>query len=229
MIATLRSASALLLSALLIAACDTDARSAGEAVPFTAAAGGAATEGDTELDALLARHEAAVEHRVDEAALGCWRDDQDAFRRALAACGDGACRSGILLQRISSLDYLQPQATRTKRELPTVPSLIAVLAPDPDAPDEADPALTPFEARGNLVHASEHPEHMGLAVQVQGGSQHVFILDMFIDAEAGQREVLGLLEAHAPRQVQVRGFSRVESTGVPNFDTNRCRWVYLLP
>lgn len=241
--ASLRSTVLLLVACTLAAACGADQRppdaapaaASTDADGETAANDGACAAGDAacveaeHLGELVARYEAAVETRVDASAAMCWSADRETFRTSLAACTDADCRVQAQLRRLAVLDYLQPGATRVDRDLPAEPALIAVLGPDPDSPGGNAAAPATFDARGALVHAADDPEHMGIAVRAADGRQHVFIHDMFIDADAGQAELLGLLEGGARRDVHVRGHALAAPTGVPNFDTNRCRWVYLLP
>jgi hypothetical protein len=106
--------------------------------------------------------------------------------------------------------------------------LLAVLAADAiddKSPAPLDPKLR-YEVRGSLIHAREHPEHMGIAVSAQG-KDHVFLYDMDI-GNPGQDEVLGLVGTSPTAQVLVRGQRLDAPTGVANFDPAQCRWVYEL-
>ncbi len=103
--------------------------------------------------------------------------------------------------------------------------LIAVLRPSVEAETDKNEA---FEARGSLIHATENPEHMGVAVQ-DGDKQYVFIFEMDMSADPSQDEVLGLVGTSPTTQVLVRGVAQPAPTGVNNFDSSHCRWVYQLP
>ncbi|HEY0659931.1 MAG TPA: hypothetical protein VGD21_01195 [Lysobacter sp.] len=184
-----------------------------------------------QLEETLAMYEGGVANRIGERARACWQSDVEAFRRTLDACGDNACRETALRERLASLHYLQAEQHRARLELPEVAQLIAVLGPEIEAAAPRDDAQTPvaFEARGSLIHASAHPEHMGIAVQAASGEDHVFIHDMDIDNQPDHDEVLGLVGTSPTAQVLVRGYRRIAPDGVANFDTARCRLAYQLP
>jgi hypothetical protein len=198
------------------------------------ASGNTCAEGDIEceeriyqLEETLFAYEAAVTKQIPEAARACWKNDSDAFRQTVDECKDFACKERLLLTRISSLHFLQPEAMRAALELPQTPLLLTVLAADvadnqpPGPPD----SKLQFEARGSLIRASEHPEHMGIAVSAQG-KNHVFLYDMDVGSHPGHDEVLGLVGTSPTTQVLVRGQRLDAPTGIANFDPSQCRWVY---
>jgi hypothetical protein len=184
-----------------------------------------------QLEETLALYEGGIANRIGERARACWQSDGKAFRRTLDACGDNACRETALRERLASLHYLQAEEHRSGLDLPEVPQLIAVLGPETETaapPDDAQVSVS-FEARGSLIHASAHPEHMGIAVQAASGVDHVFIHDMDIDNQPDHNEVLGLVGTSPTAQVLVRGYRRLAPDDVANFDTTRCRLAYQLP
>lgn len=185
-----------------------------------------------QLEETLHMYEARVGGQWDAPARGCWLADAAAFRDSLEACPDDGCRTTALLERIASLQFLQPEHERASLALPKAPALIAVLAPSPDAAPEERPALPTapeFEASGPLIHASSHPKHMGIAVDAGAVQAHVFLWDMDIGGSPAQDEVLGLVGASPTARVLVRGHRRTAPDGVPNFDASHCRFVYQLP
>ena len=182
-----------------------------------------------QLEETLFAYEAGVAQQIDDSAQACWKVDSERFRRSVDDCKNLACKEKALLGRIASLHFLQSTEQRASLQLPETPPLIAVLAPataDDTPAGLPDPKLE-FEARGSLIHAGEHPEHMGIAVSADG-KEHVFIYDMDIGNQPGQDEVLGLVGTSPTAQVLVRGQRVVAPTGVSNFDSSQCRWVYEL-
>ena len=183
-----------------------------------------------QLEETLFAYEGAVAKQIGEAVQSCWKADSDAFRRLVDGCRNFACKETALLTRIASLHFLQPKEHRASLKLPQTPPLLAVLAPDTavDAPSAPPDSKLEFEMRGSLVHAREHPEHMGIAVSAEG-KEHVFLYDMDIGTRPEQDEVLGLVGTSPTAQVLVRGHRLVAPTGISNFDPSQCRWVYELP
>lgn len=194
-------------------------------------------EGDIECDERLYQleetlfaYEAGVAKQIAESAQSCWKADSDAFRRLVDDCKNFACKEEKLLTRIASLHFLQSKEHRASLQLPETPPLLAVLAPDTvaDTPSGPPDSKLEFEARGSLIHAREHPEHMGIAVATDG-KDHVFLHDMDIGNQPGEDEVLGLVGTSPTAQVLVRGHRIVAPSGISNFDSSQCRWVYELP
>jgi hypothetical protein len=183
-----------------------------------------------QLEETLFAYEGGVEKQIDAAAKSCWKSDSDAFRRLVDACADFACKERALTTRLASLHLLQPVEQRASLQLPEAPLLIGVLAPDTAAAAASSPpdSNLEFEARGSLIHAGEHPEHMGIAVSADQ-KDHVFLFDMDIGNQPGQDEVLGLVGTSPTTQVLVRGYRLDAPTGIANFDSSQCRWVYELP
>lgn len=183
-----------------------------------------------QLEETLLAYEAGAAKKIGEGAQSCWKADSEAFRKTVDSCKNMACKEAALLTRLSSLDFLQSEEQRASLELPPTPILLAVLAPDsasasePAVPD----AKLQFEARGGLIHASAHPEHMGIAVS-SDQKDHVFIFDMDIGNQPGEDEIMGLVGASPTVQVLVRGQRLAAPTGVSNFDPAQCRWVYEVP
>lgn len=185
-----------------------------------------------QLEETLLAYEAGAAKKIGEGAQACWKADSDAFRKTVDSCKNMACKEEALLTRLSSLDFLQSEEQRASLELPPTPILLAVLAPDSDSASAAEPAVPDaklqFEVRGGLIHAREHPEHMGIAVS-SDQKDHVFIFDMDIGNQPGEDEIMGLVGASPTVQVLVRGQRIDAPTGVANFDPARCRWVYEMP
>ncbi|NZA27123.1 hypothetical protein H0E84_12105 [Luteimonas sp. SJ-92] len=186
------------------------------------------------LEETLFLYELGLDADLDAPAAECWRSDGEAFRRTIAACADRDCREQALRQRLAGLHFLQPEERRADIDLPDAPQLVAVLAPETGDTSGAAPrppagAGASFEVRGALVHAMEHPEHMGIAVRSAAGDDHVFVFDMDIGNQHGHDEVLGLVGTSPTARVLVRGQRKDAPDGTADFDTLQCRIVYLLP
>lgn len=179
-----------------------------------------------ELAETLFIYEAGVTTVIGPAAAGCWQDDVEAFQRTLTLCPDLACREGSIKQRLASLHDLQRQEFRTRMTLPEAPALVAMLGPEEEVV-AGEPAL-PLSKEGALVYATRHPEHMGIAVQVDG-QDHVIVFDMDRGNQAGHDELQALVGTSPTAQVRVSGFRLDAPDGTPNFNPARCRIVYQLP
>lgn len=191
-------------------------------------------EGDIEcdermyqLEETLFAYESAMSTQLHPEARSCWQTDIASFRTRIDACSDFACKESALLMRIASLHDMQPMEQRATLQLPYVPALIAVLPPSVESDDTGASDEARMEVQGSLVHATEDPEHMGVAVQANG-NDHVFIFEMDMSNDLGQDEVLGLLGTSPTTRVLVRGVGQAAPTGVSNFDPAHCRWVYQL-
>lgn len=179
-----------------------------------------------QLEETLFMYEAAVAKTIGKAAEPCWSDDIAAFRGTLDDCTDPDCRHTRLRERLASLTDLQPPDQRAAIPLPSqLPLLIAVLGPENE--NEADDQATPFQVRGDLLHASTDREHMGLAVR-DGPRGHVIVFDMDIGDQPGHEALMGLAGTSPTTRVLARGYGSMAPTGIANFDTGRCRLVYQL-
>jgi hypothetical protein len=179
-----------------------------------------------QLEETLFLYEAAVAKAIGDAARPCWSDDVAAFRRGIEECGDPDCRQARLRERLASLSDLQPPTHRAEIRLPSqVPLLIAVLGPENGT--GADDEAVPLVARGDLVHASNDPEHMGLAVR-DGRHEHVIVFDIDLGDQPGHDAIMGLVGTSPTTRVLARGYRRMAPDGTANFDTGRCRQVYQL-
>lgn len=241
--ATVTSIATLLLITIILAGCDRPAATTHHEATTLASeqdtqsiqsVSDSCTEGDIQcderlyqLEETLFEYEGAVTQRLSPAAQTCWTTDRETFRQTLNSCNNTTCKEDALLKRIASLHLLQEQSQRAALELPTAPLLIGVLPPDTEN-DEPSVSSELFTVSGALIHATAHPEHMGIAVQANG-QDHVFILEMDIDNHPEQNEVLGLIGTSPTTQVLVRGYRQVAVTGTANFDSSQCRWVYEVP
>lgn len=141
---------------------------------------------------------------------------------------DDAAREQAYLDRIASLQYLQPSAAlATGLALPSVPELIAVLAPEDDeagTPKDFD-ARAEYAVSGPLRYELDDPEHMGLAVETELG-RHAFVFLMELGNQPAHDVLLALAEAKSEQPYMVRGNRLEAADGVPNLRTDQCRWIY---
>ncbi len=144
-------------------------------------------------------------------------------RSAFSAVEEELARGGSPLAD-SCVAALERHAAST---LPAGYERIAVLAPEAEAGPARDHAPL-LDVTGALVHASAHPEHMGLAVRDAAGD-YVFVFDMDIGNQPAHDEVLGLVGTSPTASVRVLGTAASAPDGVDNFDVAACRVVYLLP
>lgn len=184
-----------------------------------------------QLEETLAMYESGIQGQVGAAASVCWEANVSASRRAVDDCHDVACRQAALLERISSLHDLQPPSRHLSIDLPKATVLVAVLGPEMTAASKAASGAAPaaFAAQGQLVHALDDIDHMGLAVRTESGQEHVFIPDMDLGSQPGHAQLQALVGASPTPRVLVRGTSAVAPDGVPNFDVTQCRMVYQVP
>jgi len=145
-------------------------------------------------------------------------------RSAFSAVEEELARGGSPLAADACVAALERHAAST---LPAGYERIAVLASEAEAGPARDHAPL-LDVTGALVHASAHPEHMGLAVRDAAGD-HVFVFDMDIGNQPAHDEVLGLVGTSPTASVRVLGTAANAPDGVDNFDVAACRVVYLLP
>lgn len=166
---------------------------------------------------------------VGEAAAKCLEADGARWAVALENAPDDAAREQAYLERIASFRYLQPPAAlATGLPLPSVPELIAVLAPEDDeagTPKDFE-AEAEYAVSGPLRYELDDPEHMGLAVETELG-RHAFVFLMELGNQPAHDVLLSLAQAEPDRQYMVRGNRLEAADGVPNLRTDQCRWIYL--
>lgn len=174
-------------------------------------------------------HELAATKAVGPAAKACMQANIDAWNEAVrTTCMGNACVEAAYWDRLATLTPLQPGMNQiTGRELPEVAELVAVLGPETGAGPQG--SGEPLEVAGDLLHASEHPEHMGIALDAGDGAAHVVTFDMDIGNQPGHQTLLSLIEADPDARFHVSGTAQMAPDGVANFDTEQCRYVYRLP
>ncbi|GLQ57097.1 hypothetical protein [Devosia nitrariae] len=183
------------------------------------------------LGETLFLYELGVLNLIGEGARQCFEADTAAWHEKVAAsCGeDAACTETAYRERLASLAPLQPGMNAAEGvAMDGIAVLATVLGPETgDLPAAAPPV--PFDATGRLVWASEHIEHMGLAVDAGAAAGHVIVFDMDIGNQPGHTSLMQMIENAPDTEVLVRGSSATAPDGVANFDTEQCRLVYRLP
>jgi hypothetical protein len=162
----------------------------------------------------------------------CLEADAVRWRAALeTACRGDACREAGLRDRIATLHGLQPSAGQMSGEQPTVPELLAVIAPEDDeAQTPKDHAAAPdFAATGTLVQEFDDVEHAGLALQSEAGDRHVLVFLMELGNQVSHEVLLNLARNEPGRRYLVRGGRAEAPDGIANFRSDQCRFVYNLP
>jgi hypothetical protein len=185
-----------------------------------------------QLEETVFGYEMGAMHALGDGAQ-CLEADTARWRAALdAACRGDACREATFLDRIATLHGLQPSAGQMSGELPAVPELVAVVAPEDDeAQTPKDHAAAPdFAATGTLVQEYDDPEHSGLALQSEaGGDKHVLVFLMELGNQVSHDVLMNLAGNEPGRRYLVRGGRAEAADGIANFRPDQCRFVYNLP
>lgn len=173
-------------------------------------------------------YEASAVEAVGIQAEACMKADIAAWSEAIeTTCMGNACVKTAYFDRLAVLDPLQPDMYTVKGELPEVASLVAVLGPE-TAEATTEPGK-PLSVSGELVRASQHAEHMGLALDAGAAAEHIIVFDMDISNQPGHHTLISLIESADGDWFLVRGTAEKAPDGVPNFNPNHCRFVYRLP
>lgn len=125
--------------------------------------------GLAELDEHLGTYYAAADIALGEGRGCLQRDQRDWLRTVRDACGpDTTCLGSAYLERLSTLDGLQPGATAVRdRALPPVPVLITAL---PAESEVAEPtAAIPLILEGVLDLEAADPAAMGVVIRQHEG------------------------------------------------------------
>ncbi|UJW83895.1 hypothetical protein [Devosia sp. SL43] len=166
-------------------------------------------------------------------AAQCFAADNARWRDAArVACAGDACVNALYADRMSSLLVFVPEAETVEGvDFVTTPQLVAVIAPEFETAEPADPERAPdFEARGMLLQASEDINHMGLALKDARGRDLVLVQEMDIGNQPGHALVIGLIDGEPQQEFLVRGGGVISADGEPkDFASNQCRFVYRMP
>lgn len=174
-----------------------------------------------ELEEALERYEAGAAIALRDGAQ-CLAADRAAWEARRDACADVSCRRDAVLERLATLDGLQPgMAALENVALPDVPVLIAAIPPEYEAEGGSG---APLEREGALVWEQEDIDNMGFAVRDADGAAHVIVPDMDIGNSPNHDSLRALIEAGGDQSVLVRG--HVQDGG---FAMDACRLVYRLP
>ena len=183
-----------------------------------------------ELDRLMAAALAGARAALGEGETGgavCLAEDQDRWEREVRQpCGGSAdCLRRVYLERLATLDGLQPGANRiTAFDLPDAPVLVTALPPVPEA--RGQPVGGPYALTGQLVHESEDAENMGLAIRSLAGRSTVLVPDMDIGDSPAHAALQSAIKAGGDATYRVEGRMNPMTGG---FAMNQCRFVYRLP
>ena len=180
----------------------------------------------SDLDEYLGRYYSAARSTLGRAGE-CLRADQTQWLREVRnACADAACLKKAYLERLGTLDPLQPGASALRNvELPKVPALAWVIPPAEDkvaAPPK--PAAKPLAARGRVVN--EVATGDGFALRTAEGATHILMLSMLLDSPS-DAYLDSLAKANA--SVVARGHEAKDPRGNVYYEPSRCVFLYRLP
>jgi uncharacterized protein len=179
-----------------------------------------------ELDEHLGRYYEAGRAVVERAA-SCLQGDQAQWLKTIRnQCADASCLKAAYLDRLGSLDALQPGATAIRNiALPRVPSLVWIIAPASDtvaAP--ANPKATPFEAIGPILNEVSGGD--GFMLQTRDRGKVPLVLLMFM--EGNTPELLSALAKEKNATFRARGFAAMDGSRT-YFEPSRCTFIYRMP
>lgn len=181
----------------------------------------------SDLDEYLGRYYVAARSRLGHADA-CLVADQRAWLRTVRdACRDTPCLKAAYLDRLATLDALQPGATRLRGiELPKRPSLVWVLAPAADevAAPRHRPTV-PLVAAGVIV--DEVAGGDGYVLRTAAGTRHLLVPLMFL--EQPTRDALAGLARLPGASYEVRGqadAADADAGAGRAFASGQCAYVY---
>ena len=176
------------------------------------------------LDEYLGRYYSGARVALAHADACLVSDQLGWLRTVCNPCKDAACLRRVYLQRLATLDALQPGVTRLRNvALPTEMPLVWIVPPTRDqvaAP--RNQRTQPLVARGKLVNEITNGD--GFVLRTAGGNKHLLLPVMFLDAPSDS-ELAAL--ARAPNATyEVRGQSETTKEGYGHFAPGKCTFVY---
>ncbi len=179
-----------------------------------------------ELDEHLGRYYEAGRAAVERAA-SCLQSDQAQWLKTIRnQCADASCLKAAYLDRLASLDPLQPGATAIRNiTLPRVPSLVSIIAPASDtvaAPP--NPKATPFEATGAILDEVSGGD--GFMLQTRDRGIVPLVLLMFM--EGNTPSLLSALAKEKNATFRARGYAAMDGSRT-YFEPSRCTFIYRMP
>lgn len=182
------------------------------------------------LDEYVGRYYAAARQELKHADACLVADQRTWLRSTRDVCGpDAACLKRVYLDRLATLDAVQPGVTRLRRvALPEVPALLWVLPPAADqvaAPRNR--AVRPLSARGTLLNEVNNGD--GFVLKTAGSARHIVLPLMLLDSPS--TEALTELARTPGSHYEVRGLTdattkpAMATSGV-DFSSGHCTWVY---
>jgi uncharacterized protein len=179
------------------------------------------------LDEYLGRYYAAARETLKPAEKCLITDQRTWIRTKRNPCKDAACLRTAYLERLASLDPLQPGATAIRDiELPATRALAWIIQPAADT--EAAPASkkpSPLVARGSIVNEIEGGGD-GYAVAKSDGKSVLFLPAMFI--EPATADILESL-IKTGGNYELRGIAEHSSDGSAHFAPGHCVFIWRLP
>jgi uncharacterized protein len=180
----------------------------------------------SDLDESLGRYYAAARSALGRAGECLRADQQQWLREVRNACADAACLKKAYLERLGTLDALQPGASALRNvELPRVPALAWII---PAAEDKVaappKPAAKPLQARGRVVN--EVASGDGFVLRTAEDATHILMLSMLLDSPSDVH-----LESFAKANAMflARGHEARNPGGAAYFEPSRCVFLYRLP
>jgi uncharacterized protein YecT (DUF1311 family) len=177
------------------------------------------------LDEYLGRYYSAASEALKDGAA-CLKTDQRVWVKTVRdACGTkSSCLKDVYLQRLGTLDNLQPSVSQLKNiDLPRVPSLVTTIPPALDSlPAKPGKAM---KVAGKLVYEIDDIYNQGYGVKPEGGKAAAYIFDMDFGSSPTHEIVKELTEQGGNALYEVRGYVSLEG----GFDAGQCRFVYAMP
>jgi hypothetical protein len=160
-----------------------------------------------------------------ERAASCLQSEQAQWLKTVRnQCTDASCLKAAYLDRLGSLDALQPGATAIRNiTLPRVPSLVWIIAPASDnvaAPP--NPKATPFEATGAILNEVSGGGD-GFMLQTRDRGKVPLVLLMFM--EGNTPELLASLAKEKNATFLARGYAAIDGSRT-YFEPSRCTFIY---
>lgn len=181
----------------------------------------------SDLDEHLGRYFAGAKLALKHADACLVNDQRQWLRNTRDACRDADCLKRVYLDRLATLDAVQPGMSRLKTmALPEVAALVWVVPPAADevAAPRGRPS-SPLLARGRIV--DEVASGDGLVLHAADGARHVIVPLMFLSPPT--TDALAGFAREPGARFELRGRVDDAQRGGRDFSTGHCTFVHRLP
>ncbi len=185
------------------------------------------TPATSDLDEHLGRYFAGAKLALKHAEACLVSDQRQWLRTTRDACRDADCLKRVYLDRLATLDAVQPGVSRLKTTaLPEVPALVWIVPPAADevAAPRGRPT-SPLQGRGRIV--DEVASGDGFALRTANGARHLIVPLMVL--EPPTVDALAGLAREPAATFELRGRTDDAQRGARDFSPGHCTFVFRTP